>query len=429
MSGSNIGRLNHVGVAVPSIEAAKETYRTLYGATDITDTITLQTAVGSAPPGPAFSSITPATGSIDVPVAQTFTLTANMNMQPGTGSLEIRDKVAGTVIETLTLPAALGTGSTPAPGKVIIQGNQAIFRPSADLPASKQVSFRPGAGFTKDLAGNASVAVTDDSFAVTTLTPPVVGGLKFGRLTPAGQAGVPATTFADASGHFQLVGGKIVVSAAGAAAGLPNSTYPVTVDGQATTISVVANARSVEDWTQVQAALAIFDLSPSVDSIVMVRDGSEISGNTARTTIGGVVHNGVMYDPNAAGFVTITTKKTYNRAAVAAIAGGSITIKADTKGGAAWTKICQTGSNANIIFDGLIMESLATKDGRQMWENANVATPPGSNAMDQSSATAMIQAGLDLSPIITHRLPYQEFEKGFETMISGEGIKVVLSVS
>ena len=42
MSGSNIGRLNHVGVAVPSIEAAKETYRTLYGATDITDTITLQ---------------------------------------------------------------------------------------------------------------------------------------------------------------------------------------------------------------------------------------------------------------------------------------------------------------------------------------------------------------------------------------------------
>jgi methylmalonyl-CoA/ethylmalonyl-CoA epimerase len=33
-----IGRLNHVGVAVPSIEAAKETYRTFYGATDITPT-------------------------------------------------------------------------------------------------------------------------------------------------------------------------------------------------------------------------------------------------------------------------------------------------------------------------------------------------------------------------------------------------------
>ncbi|MBU6408583.1 MAG: methylmalonyl-CoA epimerase [Alphaproteobacteria bacterium] len=35
-----IGRLNHVGVAVPSIEAAKDTYRTLYGVpeSDITHT-------------------------------------------------------------------------------------------------------------------------------------------------------------------------------------------------------------------------------------------------------------------------------------------------------------------------------------------------------------------------------------------------------
>jgi len=32
-----IGPLNHVGVAVPDIVAAMETYRTLYGATDITD--------------------------------------------------------------------------------------------------------------------------------------------------------------------------------------------------------------------------------------------------------------------------------------------------------------------------------------------------------------------------------------------------------
>ncbi|MEO0466620.1 MAG: methylmalonyl-CoA epimerase [Pseudomonadota bacterium] len=31
-----IGPLNHVGVAVPDIEAAMQTYRTLYGATDIT---------------------------------------------------------------------------------------------------------------------------------------------------------------------------------------------------------------------------------------------------------------------------------------------------------------------------------------------------------------------------------------------------------
>jgi methylmalonyl-CoA/ethylmalonyl-CoA epimerase len=33
-----IGRLNHIGVAVPSIDAAVQTYRDLYGATDITET-------------------------------------------------------------------------------------------------------------------------------------------------------------------------------------------------------------------------------------------------------------------------------------------------------------------------------------------------------------------------------------------------------
>ena len=36
MSAFEIGPLNHVGVAVPDIQEAIETYRTLYGATDIT---------------------------------------------------------------------------------------------------------------------------------------------------------------------------------------------------------------------------------------------------------------------------------------------------------------------------------------------------------------------------------------------------------
>ncbi len=37
MSDFKIGALNHVGVAVPNIPDAIETYRTLYGATDITE--------------------------------------------------------------------------------------------------------------------------------------------------------------------------------------------------------------------------------------------------------------------------------------------------------------------------------------------------------------------------------------------------------
>lgn len=38
----------------------------------------------------------------------------------------------------------------------------------------------------------------------------------------------------------------------------------------------------------------------------------------------------------------------------------------------------------------------------------------------------MIQGGLDLSPVITHRFHYTEYEKGFEAMISGNSGKVIL---
>lgn len=38
-----------------------------------------------------------------------------------------------------------------------------------------------------------------------------------------------------------------------------------------------------------------------------------------------------------------------------------------------------------------------------------------------------IQSGLDLTPIISHRLPVDQFERGFEAMLSGEASKVVLN--
>ena len=34
--------------------------------------------------------------------------------------------------------------------------------------------------------------------------------------------------------------------------------------------------------------------------------------------------------------------------------------------------------------------------------------------------TVMIQSGLDIDPVITHRFHYTEFEKGFEAMRSGQ---------
>jgi threonine 3-dehydrogenase len=41
--------------------------------------------------------------------------------------------------------------------------------------------------------------------------------------------------------------------------------------------------------------------------------------------------------------------------------------------------------------------------------------------------TVMLQSGLDITPVITHRFPYTEFERGFEAMLSGNSGKVVLS--
>ena len=39
---------------------------------------------------------------------------------------------------------------------------------------------------------------------------------------------------------------------------------------------------------------------------------------------------------------------------------------------------------------------------------------------------AMIQGGLDISPVITHRFKYTDYEKGFEAMMSGKSGKVIL---
>jgi threonine 3-dehydrogenase len=41
--------------------------------------------------------------------------------------------------------------------------------------------------------------------------------------------------------------------------------------------------------------------------------------------------------------------------------------------------------------------------------------------------TVMLQSGLNIKPVITHRYPYAEFEKGFDVMLSGQSGKVVLT--
>lgn len=64
----------------------------------------------------------------------------------------------------------------------------------------------------------------------------------------------------------------------------------------------------------------------------------------------------------------------------------------------------------DVIFKGLTLQGIY---GRKMYET-------------WYKMVAMIQAGLDLSPIITHRFNYRDYEKGFAAMNSGNSGKVVL---
>ena len=65
---------------------------------------------------------------------------------------------------------------------------------------------------------------------------------------------------------------------------------------------------------------------------------------------------------------------------------------------------------SKIIFNGLIIKGIY---GRQMHET-------------WYKMSAMLQGGLDITDIITHRMDIQDYEKGFEAMNSGKSGKVIL---
>ena len=72
-------------------------------------------------------------------------------------------------------------------------------------------------------------------------------------------------------------------------------------------------------------------------------------------------------------------------------------------------------NGAGITWDNVIFKGLEIKGiyGRRMFET-------------WYKMGSMLQAGLDLSPILTHRYPIGEFQKGFDVMRSGQSGKVIL---
>lgn len=65
---------------------------------------------------------------------------------------------------------------------------------------------------------------------------------------------------------------------------------------------------------------------------------------------------------------------------------------------------------SKIIFNGLILKGIYGREMHETWYKMS----------------AMIQGGLDISGIITHRFDIRDFEKGFEAMNSGKSGKVIL---
>lgn len=71
----------------------------------------------------------------------------------------------------------------------------------------------------------------------------------------------------------------------------------------------------------------------------------------------------------------------------------------------------QTGINwDHVIFKGLVMKGIY---GREMFET-------------WYKMISMLQSGLDVSPVLTHRFHYTEFQKGFDILNTGQAGKVVL---
>ncbi len=64
-----------------------------------------------------------------------------------------------------------------------------------------------------------------------------------------------------------------------------------------------------------------------------------------------------------------------------------------------------------VIFKGLVIKGIY---GREMFET-------------WYKMASLIQSGLDISPIITHQFPIDQFQQGFDTMGSGQSGKVILN--
>ena len=66
-----------------------------------------------------------------------------------------------------------------------------------------------------------------------------------------------------------------------------------------------------------------------------------------------------------------------------------------------------------VIFKGLVIKGIYGREIFETWYKMQT----------------MLQSGLDVSPVLTHKFPFDQFEKGFEVMQSGSCGKVILEIA
>ena len=131
--------------------------------------------------------------------------------------------------------------------------------------------------------------------------------------------------------------------------------------------------------------------------------GIKYAVNTAKESLTDLMHKIGLREGFDVGLEMSGNEKAFNTMIDSMTHGGKIALlgilNSNTK--VDWSK---------IIFNGLIIKGIYGREMHETWYKMN----------------AMLQGGLDVSGIVTHRFGASDFEKGFEAMNSGQSGKVIL---
>ena len=131
--------------------------------------------------------------------------------------------------------------------------------------------------------------------------------------------------------------------------------------------------------------------------------GIQYTVNTAKEDLSGIMEKLSIKEGFDVGLEMSGSEIALNTMIDHMIHGGKIALlgllKSDSK--VDWSK---------IIFNGLIIKGIYGREMHETWYKMS----------------AMLQGGLDISNIITHRMNVEDYEKGFEAMNSGKSGKVIL---